>query len=96
MLHADGSWVWVEARLQALRDADGRLTPVQTSARDISDRKAAEEARAVADEQFRTAFDDAPFGMALVDTDGSWLLINDAMCAIVGYTADVPRWPRGP
>ena len=82
MRRADGGWVWVESRLQAVRDADGRLTGVQTSSRDISDRKAAEAARAIADEQFRTAFDDAPIGMALVGIDGTWLRINDALCAM--------------
>ncbi len=88
MSRAGGGWVWVESRLQAIRDPDGRLTGVQTSSRDISDRKAAEEARAVSDEQFRTAFDDAPIGMALVSVDGAWLRSNSAMADIVGYTQE--------
>ena len=76
-----GDWVWVESRCRALRDDDGRFTGVQSSARDISDRK-------MADEQFRTAFDDALVGIALVAPDGTWLRANDSLCAIVGYTRE--------
>ena len=88
MRRADGGWVWVESRLQALRDGEGRFAGVQTSSRDISDRRAADTARALADEQFRTAFENAPIGMALVGTDGSWLRINEAMCSILGYSPE--------
>jgi diguanylate cyclase (GGDEF)-like protein/PAS domain S-box-containing protein len=76
-----GDWVWVEARCRALRDDDGRFVGVQSAARDISDRK-------MADEQFRTAFDDALVGIALVAPDGSWLRANEALCDIVGYSRE--------
>jgi diguanylate cyclase (GGDEF)-like protein/PAS domain S-box-containing protein len=85
MRRAQGGWVWMEMRYAALRDADGRFQGVQAAARDISDRKAAEAARAVADEHFRTAFDGAAIGMALVAPDGAVLRVNDELCAIVGY-----------
>jgi diguanylate cyclase (GGDEF)-like protein/PAS domain S-box-containing protein len=87
MRTADGGWLWVEARCRALRD-DGRFVGVQSSARDISDRKAAEEARRIADEQFRTAFDDALVGISLVAPDGRWLRVNESLCTIVGYTRE--------
>ena len=80
-----GGFLWVESRCRALRDADGGLTGVQTSARDISDRKAAEAARTTADTEFRTAFDDAAIGMALVAPDGTFMRVNEALCDIVGY-----------
>lgn len=34
---------------------------------------------------FRSAFDQAAIGMALVGLDGSWLRVNSALCQIVGY-----------
>jgi diguanylate cyclase (GGDEF)-like protein/PAS domain S-box-containing protein len=84
----DGGWRWVEARSRALRDDDGRFVGVQSAARDITDRKAAEEARRIADEQFRTAFDDALIGIALVAPDGRWLRANDALCRMIGRERD--------
>ena len=85
---ADGRWLWVEMHFSVLRNRDGSLREVQAAARDISDRKVAEAARRVADEQFRTAFDDAPIGMALVAPDGEWLRVNPALCDIVGYSRE--------
>ncbi len=83
-----GGVVWVESRCRALRDSSGRLAGVQTSARDIDDRRAAEAARTAADTEFRTAFDDAAIGMALVAPDGAWLRVNEALCELVGYRPD--------
>lgn len=37
------------------------------------------------EEHFRTAFDYAAIGMALVSTAGSWLRVNHSLCDIVGY-----------
>jgi len=35
---------------------------------------------------FESAFAGAPIGMALVDTEGRWLEVNDALCGILGLT----------
>jgi diguanylate cyclase (GGDEF)-like protein/PAS domain S-box-containing protein len=40
------------------------------------------------EEHFRTAFDYAAIGMALVSTGGSWLRVNRSLCEIVGYSED--------
>jgi diguanylate cyclase (GGDEF)-like protein/PAS domain S-box-containing protein len=37
-------------------------------------------------QQFRSAFDNAPIGMALVGLEGQWLDVNQALCALVGYS----------
>jgi len=42
----------------------------------------AQESRA----RFEKAFTHAPIGMALVDMDGRWLQVNDALCQITGRT----------
>lgn len=39
-------------------------------------------------EQFRTAFEYASIGMALVGLDGQWLRVNNSLCKILGYTED--------
>jgi diguanylate cyclase len=38
--------------------------------------------------RFRTVFERAGVGIALVAPDGGWLRINDALCQIVGYSQD--------
>ena len=38
------------------------------------------------EEHFRTAFDYAAIGMALVSPSGSWLRVNRSLCEIVGYS----------
>jgi diguanylate cyclase (GGDEF)-like protein/PAS domain S-box-containing protein len=37
------------------------------------------------EERFRSAFDYAAIGMALVSTEGRWLQVNRSLCAILGY-----------
>ena len=40
------------------------------------------------EQRFRSAFDHAPIGIALVSPSGSWLKVNRALCSILGYTAE--------
>jgi diguanylate cyclase (GGDEF)-like protein/PAS domain S-box-containing protein len=54
----------------------------------------AEEQRAVSqqlrqsEEQFRSSFDNAAVGMALVATDGTWIEVNPSLCAMLGYAEE--------
>ena len=43
-------------------------------------------ALAESEERFRSAFDYAPIGIALVSTSGSWLKVNHALSQILGYS----------
>lgn len=94
--HRDGHFIWIEARVRRVVDpATGEMREGQAIVRDVSERVAAEEALresveriAQAEQRFRTAFEAAPIGMALSDLDGRFLQVNDALCAITGYTRE--------
>lgn len=40
------------------------------------------------EERFRSAFNFAPIGIALVSPSGNWLKVNRALCEILGYTEE--------
>ncbi len=63
-----------------LRSANAELE------REVERRRAAHRALRQRELQFRGAFDHAPIGKALVTLEGSWLKVNAALCAIVGYS----------
>ena len=86
--HRDGSATPVLYNAAVYRDEAGQVQGVFAAARDISQRLAAEEALRESEQRFYSAFEHASIGMALVAPDGRWLRVNQALCDLVGYTAE--------
>jgi PAS domain S-box-containing protein len=82
----DGTVFPVELRGQAFWE-DGRRFFVSL-ARDITERKRAEEALRESEERFRGTFENAAVGIAHSDLAGRFLRVNEKLCAIFGYTAE--------
>ena len=57
-------------------------------ARRMAEREVAERALAQAELRFRTAFAEAPIGMALISLEGRFLQVNRALAQITGYEED--------
>ena len=58
------------------------------SARDVTDRRRAEAELREAQERFRSAFEHAPIGMALMALDGRLFRVNRAMVQILGRSTE--------
>jgi two-component system, cell cycle sensor histidine kinase and response regulator CckA len=68
---------------------DDRLSGVLAVVHDLSERRHAQEALLQSERRFRKSFESAAIGMALVGTDGRFIEVNDSLCKIVGYSADI-------
>ncbi len=89
VLLPDGSQRWMRSEaLVPERDASGtalRLLGVQV---DVTELQGALEALSRSEAQFRSVIDLAPVGMALLDRDGRFVRVNEALCRFTGYGED--------
>jgi two-component system, cell cycle sensor histidine kinase and response regulator CckA len=83
----DGTQVPIEITSVVIAGPDGPAA-VLGLVRDLSARRGTEEALRQSEERFRSAFQYAPIGMSVVDTEGRFLQVNGALCDMVGYTAE--------
>jgi hypothetical protein len=76
----------VAQRTAELRKTNEQLqTELSERQAALRERKRAEALLQESEERFRSAFENAAIGMALVATDGRWLRVNRSLCEIVGY-----------
>jgi len=53
---------------------------------DVTERKRTEQVLRESEERFRSAFEHAPIGVALLGADAQWTQVNRALCDMLGYT----------
>ncbi|WP_378182357.1 PAS domain S-box protein [Aquimarina sp. SS2-1] len=68
-----------------LKGLDGEITGAVVAMHDINDRKMAEDKLRISEEAFRGNFENAAIGMAIIDLNGRWVEVNEAVCEMVGY-----------
>jgi two-component system sensor histidine kinase/response regulator len=88
LLGAEGKAECLEWDCRPWRTLDGAIAGLHVACEVVTKRKQAEEERRESQERFRSAFEAAAIGMALVGTDGRWLEVNRSLCNILGYSED--------
>jgi PAS domain S-box-containing protein len=94
--HRDGSWRLLEVIGTNLLH-DPSVASIVANYRDITDRKRTEHAVHEARDRFRSVFDHAPIGMAVVSLEGRYLQVNRPLCEVLGYSEDellATKWPE--
>ena len=74
--------------IKPVKDSDSKVTSVICSAKDITERKKAEETLIESEARFSSAFELASMGMAIISTKGEFLKVNKALCDLLKYTAE--------
>ena len=85
-IRKDGETIWASIAIRCLRKPDGAVDYICAIMQDITERKRAEEARRESEERFRTTFESAGIGMALVDTQGHPVKCNPVLQRMLGYS----------
>jgi PAS domain S-box-containing protein len=83
-----GRKINVSLTISPIKDSSGKTVGISGIARDITERKLAEEALRESEEKFRSVFRDAGVGMVVVAPEGRFLTANKAFCDCLGYTEE--------
>jgi PAS domain S-box-containing protein len=88
LLRKDGSVTIVEFRGLPLMDENGNVVAVTGASTDVTERRRSEVALRASEERFRSLFENAVVGMALVDADGGFVQANPAFCRLLGRSSE--------
>ncbi|MEG3932491.1 PAS domain S-box protein [Microcoleus sp. T3_B1] len=82
----DGTKITVASRWTLQYDDQDQPVAILEISNDISDRKRSEIALAQSAQRFRATFEQAAVGMVQATVEGKFLLVNQKLCEILGYS----------
>lgn len=88
LVHKDGHLVPVEICYSALRDAHGQITQVMAIARNITERKRAQQALEESESRYRGLFERSLDMVIVIDLEGRIIDANPATARLSGYPLD--------
>ncbi|HEY0544461.1 MAG TPA: PAS domain S-box protein [Pyrinomonadaceae bacterium] len=79
----DGRRVEVSLTISPIKAASGKIIGASKIARNITERKRAEEALRVSEARYRTLFESTQDGIMIVNDEGSYIEVNESLCRIL-------------
>jgi two-component system, cell cycle sensor histidine kinase and response regulator CckA len=89
----NGRKLFGEVSVSLIKDSKGQPTGFRGIARDITERKQAEEALRTEKQRFETLLENAPFGVIVIDKKGLFEYVNSKFIELFGY--DLNEIPNG-
>lgn len=84
--HKQGHYIWLETHGRMIRSAaTGAIVEFISSSRNVSDRRAAEEALKESEEKYRRLIENMRGGLAVYDESDCVTYVNDRACELLGY-----------
>jgi diguanylate cyclase (GGDEF)-like protein/PAS domain S-box-containing protein len=83
-----GAYIWFDTRTRPIYDDSGAVVQLQTTSRDITERKQAEDALHASEVQLQAIFNNALVGVGLMDLQWNYLKINNRWAEMLGYTPE--------
>ncbi len=84
----NGELYWEAASIAPVQDEKGVITHFVAVKADVTKQRLAEEALRRSVEKYRTIIENIQDGYYEVDLDGNFTFVNNALCRIMGYSAD--------
>ncbi len=85
MRRSDGQYIWFETTARLVPEQNGQSGEIHSVSRDVSERRAGEEALRQAENKYRSIFENAVEGIFQTTPDGHYLDANPALARIYGY-----------
>ncbi len=77
---------WVSTQLKLIKSDNGQPLRVIGATTDITERKLSEDALRKSEEKFRSTFESAGIGMAIIGPDTRFTKVNKSLCDMTGYS----------
>ena len=85
-IHKDGTYFPISIRGWLIKDHNNQPIRLLGIARDITERKRAEDDRRVSEKRFRRAFELPMVGFTITSLDKGWIEVNEALQQMLGYS----------